>query len=261
MSLKAKSSFFYGLLIDDTNYYVEFEDDGAKRTAQLNPQRYSHTNLANELAKQMTDAGMQDYYVAFDRATRKYTISAVENFDLDVEQADSDNYGLSAWATLGFTTSRTGSNEYTADLPAGKEYRPQFYLQSYVPPENYVESVKASVNESGSGNNVEIVSFGKRQYTEFNIVNITNLARAADNIHLDLDTSALANVRDFINYLIDKGPIEFMPDRSNTTSFHTIILGKTPSQAQGTGFKLKEYLSKGLPDVYETGVLKFRVVI
>jgi hypothetical protein len=38
------------------------------------------------------------------------------------------------------------------------------------------------------------------------------------------------------------------------------LLESSPDYSDGTGYKLKELFDKNLPDIYETGILKLRIV-
>jgi hypothetical protein len=140
---------------------------------------------------------------------------------------------------------------------SGSEYYPQFMLQSYVPPGNFVESVEATVNESADGR-VEVVRFGTRNMIEMDIKFITN--KTMDGSIIRNNPTGLADALDFFNYVSQKKKFEFVPDVTSTSTYHKVILEKFPGNSNGTGFKLRELLSENLPDFYETGVMTLRVV-
>ena len=61
-------------------------------------------------------------------------------------------------------------------------------------------------------------------------------------------------------YASNKNSLEFLPDVDTPTSFTNCILEKTPEDAKGTAFKLKELYSRGLTGYFESGNLQFREI-
>ncbi len=156
-----------------------------------------------------------------------------------------------------FSIDLVGDDSYTGNLRSGSVYRPQFQLQSYVPPDNFQESVSPVINESGDGR-VEVVRFGTKNKIEMDIKFITNLPM--DGLTIRNNPSGLSDALAFINYITQKKKFEFVPDVDSADDFHKVILENTPGFSDGTGFKLKELFFEGLPDIYETGVITLRVI-
>jgi hypothetical protein len=71
------------------------------------------------------------------------------------------------------------------------------------------------------------------------------------------NANGLADARSFLDYLITKAKVEFMPDRDTPNTFHNVLLEGTEYDKDGTAYKLKNITR----DVYTTGLLKFRGVI
>jgi len=257
VTVQTKSQFYYVEDINETNFRLDFDDGLGEVTAEVDVGSYSPEELMVALNTALNLAGDQEYTVSFDRVTRLVTISASGNFDLLISTGGSA--GTSIYGVLGFTgADLTGSNSYTADSEMVTVYRPQFYLQEYTAFEDNVESVSASINESASGK-IEVISFGQRQFSEFNIKFITDLERSKSNI-LDNNQNAVQEARDFLNFIIKKGNLEFMLDRDNPNDFDTVLLESTKASRSGTGFLLKELTNLSLSGYFETGRLKFRKV-
>lgn len=254
MSILTTPIFYYDFVVTVNDIYLNFDEGSIELTAIIDAGSYSFTDLGNQIALKMNNVGSQVYTVVANRADRTYTISADSNFSLLF--ATGSNAGLSVGSVIGFSTDQTGSNSYTGSL-AGKEYVPQFLLQDYVGLDDFQEFAEAKVNESASGV-VEVFSIGQRKFLEFSIGPITDKPMRNGGLFIQ-NTNAVSELRNFLEYLITKGPIEFMENRdSNRDSFRTLILESTPTSSTGTGFKLRELYSRGLLGFFETGRLKFR---
>jgi hypothetical protein len=252
------SKFNYGQTITTDNQTICFKE-GVSTTelfGVIPVGDYTLGEFAQVVSDALNDAGALTYTVSLERGNNKLTISATGTFKLLCLTGSNSR---SAWEIMGFSESadRTGASSYEANSASGSEYCPQFLLQSYVPPENYVESVEATINESADGR-VEVVRFGTRNFIEMDIKFITNLSM--DNSVIRNNPTGLQDARDFFNYISQKKRFEFVPDLVNPNTFYKVILEKFPGDSKGTGFKLMELISENLPDIYETGVLTLRVV-
>lgn len=247
--------FYYDYRINSSSLFINFNEGAGELTAQLVPNNYSAENLAIEVARALSEAGGQDYSCTFNRTARTFTISAAANFDLLI--LTGSNIGLGAFLTLGFSgPDLVGANNYTG-AQSGKEFLPQFPLQDFVDFVDYVEFAEANINESASGQ-VEVYSIGTRSFMEFNLTLATNIDQGVSSI-VRTDSTGVEKLRDFINYCITKGDLEFMKDETDRTTYQTIILESTPLSKSGTGFKLNELYSRGLNGYFETGSLKWRL--
>jgi hypothetical protein len=167
--------------------------------------------------------------------------------------------GSSAFAALGFTGGDlVAVTTATSDAAVGLTYAPQLPIQDYVPKENNFKARSAVVTLSASGKNVSVQTFGSEQFIKGNIKYITNRAIASGKWRGDI--AAVENVVSFLTYAITKGPFEFMPDESKVESYITVLLESTAVNQDGVGFELREYVDKDLPNVFETGLLTFRVI-
>jgi hypothetical protein len=257
MALGTFSKFYYGYQIDQTNNKIDIAEGGPQLTATLTSGIYTPTDLATEIKTQLDVAGAKTYTVTFSRTTRKFTIAA-DSGTYSILISTGTNALTSPYDLLGFTGAAdlTGVITYTSDSASGSQYSPQFWLQNYTAPTDWLEKSDASVNET-SGGQVEILSFGDQYYTEFTILFITNLAM--DNRVIKNNPNGVANARSFLEFLIKRGPCEFMPDEATPATFYKITLESTDESSKGVSFKLKEETGRNLPNIYTSGKLKFRV--
>lgn len=254
--ITTKPVFYYNFSIDSESFYLNFDDGLGDIAATLIPGKYSAEDLADEIARALSDIGGQDYSCLFNRDTRKYTISADSNFSLLITSGA--NVGLSAFSSIGFNGSDlSGSNSYTSDSAVGSSYSPQFPLQSYVGPGDFKEYGETNINETASGK-VEVYSIGLRSFIEFDIRYATNYPQGTGGL-LENDPAGVENLRDFMQYCITKGDVEFMEDETDRSTYYTILLESTQESKNGTGYKLNELYSRNLPGYFETGKLKWRV--
>lgn len=251
------SKFNYGLSIDSTNNKLNFSEGGGELTATLSSGSYTLGDFVTAISSALNAAGALDYTVTLNRSTNVITISASGNFNILLSTGT--NVGVSFADLMGFTQSLdlTGTNTYSGSSGAGFEYYPQFYLQSYVPPEIYKQSADATVNKTASGR-VEVVRFGIEQFIEMDIKFITNLPM--DGVLIKNNPSGLDAALDFLSDVSNKTKFEFVPNASSPSTFYKVIVESMPGIQNGTGFKLKELFTNNLPDIYETGVIKLRVI-
>jgi hypothetical protein len=255
MSLTTFSGFTYGHDISEDNDFIDFSEDGIVEIgAQIKIGSYTLQTFIDAVSNAMNEAGDNTYTVTVDRATRLITIVGSAVFNLNALSGTHSE--ISAFALMGFTTNRSGLSSYTADQASGFLYEPQYKLQKYVDFNDNVESVDSSVNTSASGV-VEVVSFGQNQFMECNITYVTDIVGQGV---IKNNASGVADLRAFMNYAIQKKPMEFMPDLLTPGVYFSCILEKTQKSSKGVGFQLYELYSKGLANYFETGTLTFRKV-
>jgi hypothetical protein len=257
MALGTFSKFYYGYEITSANNKFDFNEGASDLTATVDIGIYTPTDLAAELKLQLDAIGSKTYTVTFNRSARTFTIAADSGtYSILINSGTNSTIGI--YDMLGFTGSvdLTGVITYTSDSASGSEYKPQFWLQDYTAPTNWLEKNEASVNVSATGL-VEVISFGDTQYLEFNMMFITDLAM--DGRVIKNNPNGVANANTFMQFAIKRGEIEFMPDENTVATFYKVILDSTPDNAKATGYKLKEETGRNLPGIYTTGKLKWRV--
>ena len=251
------SKFNYGHTVTSENNVISCKEGaGALKKASIEVGSYTTESFAVAVKTALQSVGSLVYQVTIDRATQQLSISAPTAFSLLIQSGGVTN---SAFPLMGFSysTDLLNKTSVTGNQQTGSSYFPQFLLQSYVAPENFVENVDPTINQSADGR-VEMVSFGTRQKVEMDIKFITNLPM--DGVVIKNNPSGLQQAREFLSYISQKRPIEFVPDIEAPSVFHKLILEKSPDFGSGTCFKLRELYDQGLCDVFETGLLQFRVI-
>lgn len=254
--LTTYSKFYYGYVIDNTNYQINFKEGAPELLAELNAGSYTFETFADEIARALNDAGALTYTVTANRSTRTLTIAAGSTFQLLTSSGS--NVGSSPWTLMGFTgADRTGTNTYTGNGTAGSEYIPQFYLQSYVSSDDWQQTLDPAINKTASGR-VEVVSYGVESFVQFQIKFATDIAQGG-NGPIRSNSTGVDDLRDFMQFVITRGPIEFMPNLNSPSTFQTLIHDSSADSNTGTAYKLKELYDRSLPGYFETAILKFRL--
>ena len=258
MNLKTYPVIYFGYEIDETNNIINFDEGSGELVATISTGSYSFDSLSDAIKLAMNAASTlpQVYFVTPLRSSRKFQIQSTANFDLLVTSGTQS--GLGPWNLIGFTNGdRTGANTYTSESASGSQYKPQFLLQDFLHPDQDVRFIDSSINESASGD-IQTVSFGTRRFMSFSLKFITN--SETDGFVIRQNPSGYEDAISLLKSLIRKGPIEIMLDEDNRNDYLTLILENTDSDSSGTGYILRPMTSNNLPDFYESGVLKFRVV-
>lgn len=256
MAIYTYSAFNYGHSIDLNNQYINFSENGIDElSATIQVGSYTLGQFIDAVSVAMNKVGTQTYTISLDRSTRQITISAPAPFELWVSSGS--QVFVSAYALMGFTgADRTGSNTYTGDSASGSQYRSQFLLQNFTDFEDEQRKAASTVNESASGQ-VQVTSYGD---VKLMTCNITLASDTIPQQAIIENPNGVSDLRDFMIYASNKNSLEFLPDVDNPTSFTNCILEKTPEDAKGTAFKLKELYSRGLTGYFESGNLQFREI-
>lgn len=251
------SLFYYGFDVTELNQYLNFDEGGAPLTATVELGSFTPTDFADKVSVALNNAGALTYFVTFNRVARNFTISTSSGtFSLLVGSGVNTS---NVFSMLGFSgDDRTGSNSYTG-YSAGSVYEPQYKLQDYISSDNFKKLIKPSINTSATGQ-VEVIRFGVERFIQMRITFITEILEAGDGQTIKADSNALSSIQDFMSYLIEKKPVEFMWDIGTRASYVKVLLESTEAEKDGTGFILRELYDKGLPGFYDTGKLTFRVL-
>lgn len=255
--ITTNSTFYYDFQITAQNRFISFKEGaGPELIAEMRVGKYTITNGVSEAVRALNDAGSLTYTYVIDRKTRIVTISASNTFSL---LTSSGTNTLSALPTLGFSGSdKTGSSSYTGTAAIGKVYTPQFRLQSYVDFNDNQQAVDSTLNITANGQ-VELIRFGVVKIMECNIDFITDIDQGLGG-YITTNLNGVSDARSFMEYLVNKGPLEFIPDLTNPSTYKNCILESTVESSDGVNFKLKEKFSSGLIGYYSTGLLKFREI-
>ena len=168
--------------------------------------------------------------------------------------------GSSPWSLMGFdeTADQTGATGYTAASGAGSVYTPQFRLQDYISSSDWQELVDVNVIESANGD-IETFAFGTRNFIQANITYANDYSQPTSSI-IKNNSSGVSDLRTFMTDITKKRPFEIMLDISDPDTYSEVVLESTPTSKEGTGFRLKEMYTKGMPNYFETGALVMRIL-
>jgi len=255
--INTTSIFYYDYDVLSTLKYLDFDEGGGEITIELTAQSYTPTELALEIQTKMTAAGALTYVVTFNRNERSFTIeSTTSTFDLLVQNGSSA--GASVFGLIGFTgPDRTGAGTYTGSEETGDFYIPQFKLQDYIDQESNKALVDAAVNRSADGR-VEVVRFGTERFYQMNIRFATN--EPMDGHVIRSNPNGVSDLERFMDYIVEKKPFEFMKDFALRTNFAKVLLEQTPADNEGTSYSLVERFDVSLPGIFDTGILRLRVI-
>ena len=262
MALDTRSVFYYGYKIQaqPPNGFLNIDEGAGEITIEIPVGTYTLSTLVSSLRNALLTQGTLDYTVLVDRNTRQITISAPVSFDLLTNSGT--NVGSSAWSLLGFDTTadQTGQTSYTSQFSSGSAYYPQFFLQSYVDPESLQSKQQASKNVASNGTTVEVINFGIARFIEMDIKFITSRDDIADGQLILKNSTGYEDAVTFFKDITELNEFEFIPDVENSGTFFRCILESMPGFENGTGYRLRELFNINLRDVYETGIIKMRVI-
>ncbi len=252
------SAFIYGHTINNTNFYFAIDEGSGEVLVEINVGAYTLTGFAVELARALNEFTTitNNYDVTVNRATRKLTITADNNFSILI--TSSSQVTTSAYTLAGFTGSDvSGAPSYESDSSSGSIYNTQYFLQNYVDFEDQQGAQTAIINTPASGNFVEVIQYGSQKMMNCEIKFATDYELSkGSNIRENL--TGKSDLRRLMLYITTKSPIEFVPDEADPDTFNKCILDRTPEDSKGTKFLLKE--DKKWKETYSTGPIKFREV-
>lgn len=226
-----RSIFFYGYEITADNSKFYFNEGSGTISFDIPPRSYSLETLRSELLTLLNSNGDNTYSVTVNRSTRRFTISADATFDL-LPSESTEN----AFSVLGFTSDKTGLLTYESDETTGSVYKPQFPLERYVPFEDNVQQIKGAVAEAPSGF-TQSTSFGFNKFMECDFKFIGDITQKG--LPVEQNPNGRQDARDFLDYCITKGDLEFMYDRDDLDTFHVCVLERVSGDSKGLGYKLR----------------------
>jgi len=253
------SKFYYGLTVTSANKYLDFDEGSGALVAEVVPGTYTLEDLADAVADALNLAGAFQYSASVNRATRILTITSTGATDFLAATGANVVLGASVFPTLGYAaTDVMNVTTYTASNGIGSVYLPQYKLQDYVSQEDSRKNRDATLSKSASGK-VEMQSFGIDRFFEFSIKFATDIYQPAGGPIVN-NSSGVANLRSFMQWLMDKNYVEFMPDKDQPSTYFRLVLDSAPGGSDGMGYKLQEQFARGLTGYWESGILTFRII-
>ena len=257
MALNTYSAFYYGHTVTKNNRVLNFRDAGLvspdQYAAFVDFGSFTLTNFGDKVAQAMNNLGNQEYTVSLDRATRKFTISADNNFELLLDSGS--NKTISVFSLLGFTgnVDLTGSNTYTADSPSGDAYITQTPLKNFTDFDKNKEKAEAAVKTTPAGI-TEVVSYSTLERMKCDFPLITNYVPQR---YIRETQTGVEELIHFMDYAINKAPMEVILDYKQPEIYTSCILDKTKKNRKGVGYELREKVKDSLPGYYELSGLEF----
>lgn len=258
MALKYRSVFYYGHKIDENNNLINFADSpgGMEKTAEVPVGSYTFTKFLDVIVAALNASSALDWTYTIDRATRIVEFNSSAAADLLF--GTGTNALNSPASLLGFpATDILNDTSFVGSSASGSEWLPQFPLQDYRPKDKNKKLINAVVTKSASGDNVSVQSFGTDRFIKFNAKWITN--QPTEGL-LQNNPQAIEEAEAFMDYAVEKNPIEFMENEDDRETFDKVYLESTPKDSDGTGHELTEYVDRNLPEYFETGLLTFKVI-
>lgn len=248
------SAFNYGHTITNTNRYMNFSEGGPSLLATLPIGSYTLGEIPDLIASALNAVGGQEYTVSLTRSDRTITISAPGNFELLVSSGA--NAPQSFWSLLGFTNGDlSGSNSYQGNEASGYQYITQTELKSFINFNENKEKIDSVIRTTPSGI-VETISYGTLEKCSFDLPFITN---EVPQRFIRETTTGKQEIEAFMDYCIEKRPVEFMEDYLSI-EFTPCILDKVQGYSKGEGYKLRHLVSRRLKGYYELRGLVFRKI-
>ena len=248
-----------GIEITSDNKYLDFDEGSGEITASIRAGVYTLEDLAQEVEDQLNTIGTLNYTVSINRSTRILTIASDSAVDLLAATGTNVALGFSIFPTLGFpATDVIATTSAAASTAIGTVYTPQYKLQDYVDQKDLRTQRGATVSKSSSGQ-VQMQSFGVDRMFEFSIKFATDIFQPSSG-PITNNSSGVDDLREFMQYCMEKSYVEFMPDKDSPTTYYRVVLEKTSSDSDGTGYKLQEQFTRGLVGYFETGLLTFRII-
>lgn len=258
MALNTHSLFYYGHKIDENNNFINFrEGAGPELVAELPVGSYTLTKFLEVVINSLNGVSFLNWSGFVDRASRVITLNVDGIASL---LFNTGTLSLNSPAhLLGFDKlDRLNATSFVGNFASGEVYAPQFPLQSYMGKTKNKSLVNAVVTKSASGDAVSVQSFGFERFIEGNIKYITNQPTEGK---LRSNPRGVEDVQAFMDYIVEKNPIEFMEDESSPEIFDKVYLDSSSGTSQnGAKYELKEFFDINLPEYYETGILTFKVI-
>lgn len=246
-----RSAFLYGYTVIDETKEIFFNEGAGVQSFNVPPRSYSLENLRATLQTLLNDNGTFIYTVSVNRVTRIFTISATGNFDLLPSETTRNFFEV-----IGINSDKTGLASYQSDVATGKTYLPQFSLEDYIPFFANRKSIKGNTSQAPSGV-TQATDFGFESFMTCSFPFIGDITHR-ENAPIESNATGLQDAIDFFDYLITKGELEFMYDRTDFNTFNKCIVESIAREKNGLGYELTPI--KNLPKFYSVKKITFREI-
>jgi hypothetical protein len=250
MALTSKTLILFGIEVDQYHTAIDFKavSGGPELKASIRQGYYSLTSLMSEISRAMQEVDEDnEYTVTADRTIggglyNRVTIASSGVF-LSILFASGSRAGNSIAGVIGFTaTDKTGSVSYQGSASTGTAYVPERIGYNYRGPDDLVK--QDGVRTVSASGVKEAIVFGVQQFVEIQF----KYCR----------TKTL--LQSWMKWATQQKKFEITPEITNPEIFYNVTLDKTPADSNGMAFELSEMLGLGLPNHWDTGLLRMRVV-
>ncbi len=252
MALSSRSLITYGLTVTTLNQNLDFKAAalGSELTAVIPIGYYSPMGLADAVRAALLEADPANNYTVSivwnqgDGTENRMTIATAGTF-LSLLFSSGSHNSTSIASLIGFNSSDyTGSTSYVGADTVGTALVPTYIGYNFVGVDQQAK-VFGAVNVSAAGVKEAVV---------FNIQQFLNVEFKYE------PASALGQWQDFFNWAIQQKSFDFMPELSVPGVVYQVSLETTRADSKGLGFEMPEMLPN-FPNIYQTGPLKFRIVL
>ena len=253
-----RALFLYGYDVTDFNKYINFQNAnaGPVLTATLNVGNYTATQFMAEVKRAMEFIdGTNTYTVTLDRTVNAGTsnrmyVSTNGSF-LSILFGSGINAATSPSQLMGFLAADyTGMLTYGGTNQSGTILIPEFAVWNYLGPDEMVE--QDGVKNVTSTGIKETLVFAQQQFFQGEWRYITNYS----------GRTQLTEWQRFLKYATQQLKLEYSPSiQEDASLYYEATLESTPADGNGMKYKLEQMVSAGLFRFYQTGLMKFRVII
>ena len=254
MALTQKSLFLYNLQVTSLNSSIDFKasSGGPVLQATVPIGYYSLGDLMNAIVSAMAAVDTVNTYTVTANRTysggtqNRVTISTSGAY-LSLLFASGSRSASTIAPLIGFAVAdQTGATTYTGTSSAGTTLQPVWWGKNYLDV-NSLRTNFGSLNISANGTK-EAITYQIQQFIE---------------VQFDYEPySAVVNAwQPFLTWAIQQQGFEFTPDITQPNTVYNVTLESTEEDSQGLGYRMKEMLSDGLPFLYSSGLLKFRLKV
>ena len=228
-----RSAFIYGYTVEDSQKTFYFDEGSGVQSFDVDAKGWALEELRQEIQNRLNDNGDLSYSVSVDRTTRRFTISADANFDLLPSESNTG----SLFEVIGYTSDKTGAMSYESDVQTGRMYIPQFPLENYTPFDNDIRTIGGNKAEAPSGA-TRGINFGLLRHMTCDFAFISDIEHRK-NSPIESNPNGEQDARDFMDYCISFGGMEFFEDRTNLTDFVQCIQISNGRNRNGQGYALE----------------------
>ncbi len=250
--------FLYGFDVTDFNKYINFKNamGGPILTGVMNIGNYTPTQFMNEIKRAMEFIdGVNTYTLFLDRTiqngrSNQMRISTSGSF-LSLLFGSGPNAATSPSILMGFGMADfTGGTSYTGPNQAGQILIPEFPTWNYLSPNEIIE--QDGVKNITSTGIKETLVFAQMTFFQGEWRYVTD----------QFGRTQKTQWENFLKYATKQLKFEFQPSiNEDPTLFYEATLESTPADSNGLKYKLDQMNKDGLYRFYQTGLMKFRVIV